>query len=100
MQIMDELRAHGILITWAAGEWRVNFRGGSDATAYVTDDLQDAFDHGRAMVIAGQPAMAEPVKHGYSWRRPRTAKASRRAFIRAHNRRRRSRAMRTQREET
>jgi hypothetical protein len=100
MQIVDELRAHGILLTCVAGEWRVNFRGGSDATAYVTDDLQDAFDRGRAMMIAGQPPVAEPIEHGHSWRRPRTAKASRRAFIRVHNRRRRGRAVRRQREES
>jgi hypothetical protein len=100
MEIMDELRAHGILITCVAGEWRVNFRG-SDATAYVTDDLQDAFDRGRAMALAGRPPAAEPVKHEHTtWRRPRTAKASRRAFIRAHNRRMRGRALRNKREKT
>ena len=44
MQIVDELRAHGIVITRRADEWRVNFRGDTDATAYVTDDLHDAFD--------------------------------------------------------
>src|SRR5271168_4542224 len=33
--------AHGVLITRRAGEWRVNFQGGTDATAYVTDDLQE-----------------------------------------------------------
>jgi hypothetical protein len=41
MQIVDELHAQGILITPTACLWCVNFRGGSDATAYVTDDLQD-----------------------------------------------------------
>jgi len=30
-------------------EYRVNFRGGVEATAYYTSDLQDAFDTGRAM---------------------------------------------------
>jgi hypothetical protein len=40
MQIVDELRAHGIVITRRADEWRVNFRGDTDATAYVTDDCK------------------------------------------------------------
>lgn len=31
-------------------EWRVNFRGGAEATAYYTPDLGDAVDTGLAMV--------------------------------------------------
>jgi hypothetical protein len=64
MQIADELRVRGVSITCLAGEWRVNFRGGTDATAYVTDDLQDAFDHGRAMALAGPPVPAAPGING------------------------------------
>ena len=100
MQIVDELRAHGILITHRAGEWRVNFRGGTEATAYVTDDLQDAFEHGRAMALAGQPSAAEPAQHRRKWRRPMmSAKAQRQRMIRAHNHRMRGRAVRKQRGE-
>lgn len=98
MQIVDELRAHGILITNRAGEWSVNFRGGTEATAYVTDDLQDAFEHGRAMALAGQVAAVELVEHRHKWRRPTSAKARRRRMICAHNRRMRGRALRTQRD--
>ena len=32
------------------GEYRVNFLGGREATAYYTDDLTDAIFTGRAMV--------------------------------------------------
>jgi predicted acyl esterase len=64
--------ALGILITHSAGQWCVNFRGGSDATAYITDDLQDAFEHGRTMALSGQPAPAEPVKRRQK-RRPTSA---------------------------
>jgi hypothetical protein len=99
MQIVDELRAQGILITHRDGEWCVNFRGGSDATAYLTDDLQDAFEHGRTMALAGQPVAAEPVKRRRLWRRPKSAKAARRAMIRQHNRRLRARTLRKSREE-
>jgi hypothetical protein len=99
MQIVDELRARGILITNRAGEWCVNFRGGTDATAYVTDDLQDAFEHGRAMALTGQPASAVPSQHRRKWRRPMNAKAQRRRTIKAHNYRMRGRALRKRREE-
>jgi hypothetical protein len=91
LQIVDELRARGILITHSAGQWCVNFRGSSDATAYVTDDLQDAFEHGRAMALSGQPAASEPAKHPHK-HRPMSAKAQRRRMIRAHNYRVRGRA--------
>jgi hypothetical protein len=94
IRIAEELHAHGIVITCLAGEWRVNFRGGTDATAYVTDDLQDAFDHGRAMVLAGQSASAEPARYRHKWHRPRSAKEQRRRMIRQHNRRTRARALR------
>ena len=100
MQIMDELRAHGILITNRAGEWRVNFRRGTDATAYVTDDLLDAFEHGRAMALAGQPASVEPAERRRKGRRPMNAKTQRRRMIKAHNYRLRGRALREQRGET
>jgi hypothetical protein len=107
VQIMDELRAQGILITNRGGEWSVNFRGGTETTAYVTDDLQDAFEHGRAMALACpglEPgAAASPktsaVQHRPNWRRLMNAKAARRAFIRKHNRRLRGRALREQRSE-
>lgn len=31
------------------GEFRVNYKGGRESSAYYTDDLQDAFDTGKAM---------------------------------------------------
>ena len=97
MQIVDELRAHGFLITNRAGEWRGNVRGGTDAAAYVTDDLQDdVVESGEAMA----PTTAEPIRRRRrKWRRPKSAKAARRAFIRAHNRRRRARSLTERRKE-
>lgn len=33
---------HGMTIVRKGGEYRVNFRGGKEATAYYTNDRQDA----------------------------------------------------------
>jgi hypothetical protein len=99
MQITVELRAQGILITSSAGEWCVNVRGGTEATAYVTDDLQDAFEHGRAMALTAAVSSETSVQHRRKWHRPMNAKTARRAFIRKHNRRMRARALPKKRDE-
>jgi hypothetical protein len=99
MQTIDELRARGILVTSRAGEWCVNFQHGAPATAYVTDDLQDAFAHGLAMAASAPVAPEAPVRHRRKWRRPMTAKAMRRAFFKKHNQRLRVRSLREQRTE-
>jgi hypothetical protein len=99
MTIVDELRAQGILITSRAGEWRINFRDGAEATAYVADDLQDAFEHGRAMALAAAVPSEISDQDRRKWRPPMNAKAARRAFIRKHSRRMRGRALREQRTE-
>ena len=96
MQIIDELRARGVLITNRGGDWCVNVKAGTEATAYLTDDLQDAFEHGRAMAEeqSSPPRSSEkqpPVR--YKSRRPMSAKAHRRRMIRAHNHRMRGRAI-------
>ena len=39
----------GIVVRKVDGEYRVNFRGGSEDTAYYTDDIQDAADTARVM---------------------------------------------------
>lgn len=46
-----ELRPLGIVLTKdvASGEYRVNYRGGEEATAYYTDDKVDALHTGREM---------------------------------------------------
>jgi hypothetical protein len=102
MQIMDELRARGVLITNRGGDWCVNVRGGAQATEYLTDDLQDAFEHGRAMA-ASLLAAPEPEKppeiFRRKWRKPMSARAQRRRMIVAHNYRMRARAIKKQREE-
>jgi hypothetical protein len=103
MQIVDELRAQGILITSRAGEWCVNVRGGTEATAYVTDNLQDAFEHGRAMAVSAAQDAVVPdtpsLKARRKWRRPVSARAMRRRFIRQHNMHLRRRTAQKERDE-
>jgi len=50
--VRQSLRAVGMAITHSAelGEYRVNYRGGNEATAYYTGDLTDARDTGLAMM--------------------------------------------------
>jgi hypothetical protein len=49
--VRKELRKYGIAILKVEGEYRVNFRGGKEATAYYTNDLRDAYDTGIAMAV-------------------------------------------------
>jgi hypothetical protein len=100
MQIIDELRARGVLITNRGGEWGVNVRGGTQVTEYLTDDLQEAFDHGRAMAAEQMtsPAPVQPPAIRRKWRKPMSASAQRRRMIRAHNHRMRARMLDKQRE--
>lgn len=44
-----EMRAIGIVLTHFDGEYRVNLRGGTEATACYETDLESAVDTGRAM---------------------------------------------------
>jgi hypothetical protein len=96
MQAFDELRARGVVITSLSGEWCVNYRNGNKATGYFTDDLQDALEHGRGMILDGPASSPVSEKHyevRRKWRRPMSAKAQRRRSIRAHNRRMRGRVL-------
>ena len=48
--VKSELKSIGISFRKSdAGDYRVNYRNGVEATAYYTDSLQDALDTGRAM---------------------------------------------------
>lgn len=49
-QVREELGRVGVTIRKRDGEYRVNFRGGKEATAYYTTDLEDALQTGLAMV--------------------------------------------------
>jgi hypothetical protein len=81
-------------MTRLPGEYRVNFRTGTDATARTVETLDQALELGRT-VAAEAPAPPGPA-HGKRGRRPlrMTPKAVRRRMIRAHNRRMRARALR------
>jgi NACalpha-BTF3-like transcription factor len=51
-RVKQTIRALGLTVTRVDGEWRVNYQGGKEATAYYTDDPQAALDTARAMVMA------------------------------------------------
>jgi hypothetical protein len=74
-------------MTRLPGEYRVNYRTGTDATARTAETLDQALELCRTMAadVPAPPGRTE----GYRRRRPRrmTPKAIRRRMIRAHNRR-------------
>lgn len=74
----DELKTLGLVLRQTPGEYRVNFRHGSEATEYITDDLQDALARGREMA-AQQPSFAPPLG-------PVGPRSSRRGKMYRHNR--------------
>jgi hypothetical protein len=96
-----ELAALGVTLRARPGEYEVNFAAGDATTAYVTDDLADAIDHGRALarsIDRPQQATARPARAGRRRRPPpRTAKAYNRRLRKQHMRRLRARALRQQR---
>ena len=47
--VQMELRRRGIILTRRDGELKVNYRGGKEATAYYTNDVEDAYHTGCAM---------------------------------------------------
>jgi hypothetical protein len=88
--VAAELAALGLTIAVRPGEYVVNFRGGGDATAYFTDDLDEALDHGRALAAALAEATSQPKgpkNKRRRARRPMNATAQRRRWVRRKNRR-------------
>lgn len=49
LQDKDALRRVGVTLRKRDGEYRVNFLGGGEATAYYTNDLEDALGTGQRM---------------------------------------------------
>jgi hypothetical protein len=100
-----ELAARGVQLAARPGEYVVNFRGGTQATAYVTDDLADAIEHGRALaasiVRADPPAASREPTRGKPRRRPlrMTPKAVNKRRRLAHLRKMRARAIRQEKKE-
>jgi hypothetical protein len=82
-----ELRALGITLGRLPGEYRVNLRNGTEATAQTVETLDEALALGRSMATETPAPAAGPTQG--TRRRPRrmTPKAIRRRMIRAHNRR-------------
>jgi hypothetical protein len=90
-----ELRKLGITLRHLPGEFSVNFRNGTDATARTAETLEDAVELGRDMAKTLAPAATTTTAApGKRYRRPRrmTPKAQRRRFFRAHARQMQARA--------
>jgi hypothetical protein len=50
-EVEQAIRALGLAVTKLDGKWRINYRGGKEATAYYTTD-DDAMGMATAMVVA------------------------------------------------
>jgi hypothetical protein len=51
-EVEQAIRALGLAVTKVNGKWRINYRGGKEATAYYTTDDEDALGMARAMEVA------------------------------------------------
>ena len=76
---LDELKALGLVLQKAPGQYRVNFRNGTEATEYLTDDLESALAKGREMAAQPPPPPAPPLG-------PTGPRSSRRGVMYRHNR--------------
>lgn len=71
-EVRQRLRTVGVAISFRAhsDEYRVNFRGGREATAYYTSDIEDALGTGLDMArraVANQEVLIAPA-HCYSFK--------------------------------
>lgn len=73
------LKKLGLSLRCGEGAYRVNYRGGSPVTEYVTDDLAEAVNHAREMAKEVPPLSDPPMG-------PTGGNASRRAIMYRHNR--------------
>ena len=48
-ELFKSIRALGMVVTCTDGEYRVNYKGGSESSAYYTDDRMDALGTAREM---------------------------------------------------
>jgi hypothetical protein len=51
-EVEQAIRALGLAVTRVDSKWRINYRGGKEATAYYTADDDDALGMARAMAVA------------------------------------------------
>jgi len=78
--VSGELRALGLVIQQAPGYYSVNFRNGSEATEYQTENLDDALHRGKEMAAHSPPLPEPPLG-------PTGSRSRRRAIMIAHNNR-------------
>jgi hypothetical protein len=51
-EVEQAIRALGLAVAKVNGKWRINDRGGKEATAYYTTDDDDALGMAKAMEVA------------------------------------------------
>ena len=78
--ISEELRSLGLELQQGAGEYRINYRYGTAATEYQTDDLFEALERGRVMASNPPPRPDPPLG-------PTGPKSPWKACMYAHNKR-------------
>jgi len=76
----EKLKALGLELQQAPGHYLVNFRNGTTATEYQTEDLEDALQRGCEMAAQTPPAREPPLG-------PTGPRSKRRAFMYSHNKR-------------
>jgi hypothetical protein len=76
----EELKALGLVLQKAPGQYRVNFRHGTKVTEFLTDDLEAALQQRREMAKHPTPPSEPPLG-------PMRPRSLRRAFMYSHNNR-------------
>lgn len=52
-QAREKIAPHNLVLKHEDGEYRINIRNGREATAYYTNDLDDAVSTGIVMAVKG-----------------------------------------------
>jgi hypothetical protein len=76
-QTRQALKARGIELSQAVGEYRLNFRFGQQSTECTTDNLRDALDRGMEMAKGEHPPPPDPPPGPLGSPRLATMKAKR-----------------------
>lgn len=64
--LTEKCRAMGLTCRKRDGEYRINYKGGSEETAYYTDDMGDALDTAVCMHRAQQERIAGGIEGAYT----------------------------------
>ena len=62
-EVKEQLSQIDMTISYSYGEYRVNYKGGGEETAYYTDSLDDAFHTANCMAQEREERSNSPVTH-------------------------------------